>query len=397
MARGSFPLLAPLIAVAITACSDVSSGGPDAGFDATLVDAAVDAATPTWPFALPPKFPIPRLPVGERLTPELVELGRHLFYDKRLSGNGTQACASCHEQARAFSDGKVTPSGSTGTVLRRNSMSLTNAVYNPTQTWANPLANTLERQALVPLQGEHPVELGITGREQEILARLAADAKYPGLFAAAFPGLSPPYDFPQIVAALAAFERRLISGNSRVDRHRNGDTTALSMSERRGAVIFNTEELQCHHCHGGFNFTSAVDDASVEQATPRFFNTGLYNVDNGKYPSTDQGLWEFTFVDADRGRYRPPTLRNIGVTAPYMHDGSVATLAEVIDIYERGGRNIASGPNAGDGRLNPLKNGFVSGFILTPEERTDLLAFLLALTDDDFLQDPQLADPFVAR
>jgi cytochrome c peroxidase len=217
------------------------------------------------------------------------------------------------------------------------------------------------------------------------------------LFAAAFPGQAEPIDFPNIVRAISAFERRMISGNSRYDQFRGGNLAALNASEQRGAEIFNSEELQCHHCHGGFNFTNAVDSAGIDQVTPRFFNNGLYNINNGQYPATDQGLWEITFVDADRGRFKPPTLRNIGVTAPYMHDGSMATLEEVIAMYERGGRLITTGPNAGDGRDNPNKNGFVSGFSLTPQERLDLVAFLLSLTDDEFLHNPALADPFAAN
>ena len=116
----------------------------------------------------------------------------------------------------------------------------------------------------------------------------------------------------------------------------------------------------------------------------------------GAYPAIDQGLWEFTFADADRGRYRPPTLRNIAVTAPYMHDGSVATLEEVLAMYERGGRLVESGPEAGDGKTNPNKSPFVGGFTLTEQERADVLAFLRALTDETFLTDPALADPFAA-
>jgi cytochrome c peroxidase len=119
-------------------------------------------------------------------------------------------------------------------------------------------------------------------------------------------------------------------------------------------------------------------------------NTGLYQ----RYPDVDPGLWEFTFAEADRGRFRPPSLRNVAVTAPYMHDGSVATLEEVVAIYERGGRAIATGPNAGDGRDNPNKSPLVAGFPLSDQERADLLAFLRALTDDHFLTDPTLADPF---
>lgn len=387
-----------LFTLALAACGDgLAPPALDAGVDALTDATSPDAAPAPWPFALPAGFPSPRLPPDARLTVELAELGRYLFYDVNLSGNRTQACASCHRQAQAFSDGLTTPTGSTGDRLRRNAMSLTNAAYNPAQTWANPQATTLERQALIPILGKHPVELGVAGREEEILTRFVTDAAYPTRFAAAFPDEPAPITWPNIVRALAAFERRLISGGSRVDRFRAGDADALTESERRGQAMFFSETLECHHCHGGFNFTIAVDHVNVAEQRAQYFNTGLYNVDGaGAYPAADQGLWEFTFVDTDRGRFRPPTLRNVAVTAPYMHDGSVATLEEVLAIYERGGRLITSGPNAGDGRTNPNKSPFVGGFTLTPEQRVDLLAYLRALTDDDFLNDPTLRDPFAA-
>jgi len=386
-------LVAAVAALAVTAsCADPAS---TAGTDAGVADAPIDAA-PSWPLALPPGFPVPRLPTGARMTAELAELGRHLFYDPRLSGNGTQACASCHAQARAFTDALVTPVGSTGQALRRNSMSLTNVAYGATQTWANFFLDTLEQQALVPMFGDNPIELGITGHEDLVLSRLRADPAYATRFAAAFPDETSAIDFKHVVAAIAAFQRRLISGASRVDRYRQGDLGALSASELRGHDLFFTERLECHHCHGGFNFTIAVDHAGLAERTPIFFNNGLYNVGGtGAYPAIDQGLHELTQLDADRGRYKPPTLRNIAVTAPYMHDGSVATLDEVVRLYERGGRLTETGPNAGDGKLNPYKSPFVGGFTLTDQERADLIAFLEALTDEAFLNDPSLADPFL--
>ena len=377
---------------AVAACGGADGDAVDGAPGDAAVDAAVDAAPPSWPFALPPNFPVPRLPPGQRLTAELAELGRYLFYDVRLSANGTQACGSCHLQARAWSDGKVTPSGSTGDVLRRNAMALTNIAYNPSYTWASPVTRTLEAQALIPMFGEVPIELGITGHEPEILARLTSDPAYVARFAAAFPGEAEPITFGNVARAIAAFERRLISGNSRVDRYRRGELGALTASEQRGQALFFSETLECHHCHGGFNFTIAFDQADLPSQDVHFFDNGLYQ----RYPDSDPGLWEFTFVEADRGRFRPPSLRNVAVTAPYMHDGSVATLEEVLAIYERGGRLITSGPLAGDGRLDPNKSPLVAGFTLTPEQRVDLLAFLRALTDDDFLTDPTLADPFAA-
>lgn len=378
-----------LIAAALAGCGD-NLAGPDAAPDATP-----DAGAAAWPFPLPVGFPTPRLPPGTVLTAELAELGRHLFYDTRLSGNGTQACSSCHEQARAFTDGRVAPIGSTGTVLKRNAMSLTNVAYNPTQTWASSILVHLEQQAPVPMFGDNPVELGITGNEEVVLGRLRADATYQTLFAAAFPGQAAPVTFGNIVSALAAFERRLISGNAAIDKYRRGDLTALSDAAKRGEELFFTERLECHHCHGGFNSTLAVDHAGLAEPSSVWFNTGLYNVGGtGAYPTIDQGLFDLTQVPEDRGRFRPPTLRNVALTAPYMHDGSIATLDEVLRFYERGGRLIASGPDAGDGKDNPYKSPFVPGFTLTDQERADLLTYLEALTDLDFIADPTLADPF---
>jgi cytochrome c peroxidase len=382
--------LALVLALGAAACGDNAALGPDAADP----DAPPDAAPAAWPFALPRGFPIPRLPADKRLTPELAELGRHLFYDERLSGNGTQACASCHEQARAFTDGRVTSIGSTGAVLERNAMSLTNVAYNPTQTWANHLLVTLEQQAPVPMFGTDPIELGITGNEEVVLGRLRGDPRYQALHAAAFPGATGPLDLGHVVAALAAFQRRLISGNAPLDRARRGELV-LPADARRGEDLFFSERLECHHCHGGFNFTIAVDHRALAEPNVAFFNTGLYNVGGtGAYPAGDQGLHDVTFLDADRGRFRPPTLRNIAVTGPYMHEGSMATLDEVLRFYERGGRDVPSGPDAGDGKLNPYKSTFVAGFTLTDQERADLIAFLSALTDDAFLTDPSLADPF---
>ncbi|MCW5802524.1 MAG: di-heme enzyme [Deltaproteobacteria bacterium] len=386
--------LARTLAVIVAACGDDRAARPDGAPGDAAADAPTDAAAPVWPFELPFGFPVPRLPPGKRLTPELAELGRHLFYDVRLSGNGTQACASCHEQARAFTDGRVTPTGSTGTVLRRNAMSLANIAYNPTQTWANHLLAFLEQQAPVPMFGTDPVELGITGNEDAVLARLRGDPTYQALYAAAFPGATEPLDLGHVVAALSAFERRLISGNSPLDKHRRGEIV-LDESALRGEALIFSERLECHHCHGGFNFSIAVDHAALSEPNVAFFNTGLYNVGGtGAYPAADQGLFDVTFTDGDQGRFRPPTLRNIAVTAPYMHDGSMATLDDVLTFYERGGRLIESGPNAGDGKLNPHKSSFVGGFTLTAQERADLLAFFAALTDDTFLTDPSLSDPF---
>ncbi|HSP81035.1 MAG TPA: cytochrome c peroxidase, partial [Myxococcaceae bacterium] len=203
-----------------------------------------------YEWKLPAGFPEPAVPEDNPMSEAKVELGRLLFYDVRLSENGTQSCASCHEQARAFTDGRTTALGSTGEHHRRNSMSLTNVAYASSLTWANPHFQTLEGQALVPIFGEDPVELGMAGKEDVLLQRLAEDARYPGLFAAAFPEEKAPISMTSVVRAIAAFERTLISGNSPYDRYvLGGEVEAMSESAKRGMDLFFSERLECFHCH----------------------------------------------------------------------------------------------------------------------------------------------------
>ena len=356
-----------------------------------------DQPSEAYEWSLPKDFPRPLVPEENPMMTAKAELGRHLFYDQRLSLNQTQSCSSCHEQALAFTDGRANAVGSTGAINRRSSMSLTNAGYNGAQTWANPILNTLEKQVLVPLLGDNPVELGFSGQEEQLLARLAAEPRYQPLFKAAFPGEADPIQVVNLTYALASFQRTLISGNSPYDAYSaGGDASAISESAKRGAQLFFGERFECHHCHGTFALSNAATWEG-KSFTPAFFqNDALYNVDgNGAYPSRDQGLAEVTGKAADMGKFRPPTLRNIAVTAPYMHDGSIATLREVIvDHYARGGRTIADGEDAGDGARSPLKASFVSGFAISDEEVDDLLAFLESLTDEQFLTNPAFADPW---
>ncbi|MEO0601023.1 MAG: MbnH family di-heme enzyme [Myxococcota bacterium] len=345
---------------------------------------------------IPRGFPEPVIPEDNPYSAAKAELGRYLFYDPQLSGNGEQSCSSCHLQERAFTDGKVTPVGSTGDEVVRNSPTLVNVAYNSTLNWANPILTELENQILVPMFGEDPVELGIGGNEAAVIDRFASDPDYVARFEAAFPDEEDPVQFDRMVDALATFSRTMISGNSPFDRFTyQGELDALTDSQRRGLVIFFSEELECHHCHGGFNFTEATTHAGSVFEAELFHNTGLYDIDGeGGYPANNTGLFEFTADPQDMGRFRAPTLRNIAVTAPYMHDGSMETLEEVIRHYEAGGRMIEEGPYAGDGRANPNKSGLVAGFTLTDDNRADLLAFLESLTDDVFLTDPALANPF---
>ncbi len=354
-----------------------------------------DSSQGTWSWALPPNFPTPRVPADNLMNEAKVELGRFLFYDRRLSGNGTQACASCHHQDKAFTDGRALAIGSTGEMHPRSAQGLANVAYNTTLTWANPSLLSLEAQAQVPLFGERPVEMGVNDSNvTEVLARIQNDPAYPARFAAAFPGTAAPISWGNITRAIAAFQRTLISGNSRYDQFLQGKAT-LTPSEQRGLTLFNSEKAECFHCHGGFNFNDQVVHASTQVIDTPFHNTGLYNIGGtGAFPLGNQGLFEFTDKPADRGKFRAQSLRNVGVTAPYMHDGSITTLEEVLDFYAAGGRNITSGPHAGDGRLNPNKSEQISRIDLTAQEKADLVAFLKTLTDHDFLTNPKFANPF---
>ncbi len=350
---------------------------------------------PTYDWKLPAGFPEPFVPEDNPMSEEKVQLGRHLFYDTRLSGSGTQSCASCHEQQRAFSDGKATPIGSTGDLVPRNSPGLANVAYLSTYTWANPVLETLETQAMVPLFNELPTELGLTPRLDEVLQRLRADARYPELFRAAFPDSAEPVGKDAIVKALASFQRTLLSGGSPYDRYLQGDNTAMSPAAKRGMELFFGERAECYHCHSGPHLTNSFRAKGSWSAGVEFFNTGLFNVGGrGAYPPDNPGLFEFTHKAKDQGRFRVPPLRNVALTAPYMHDGSLATLEAVIDHYTSGGRNVTEGPFAGDGRANPNKDPLVRPFTLTPQERADLVAFLESLTDTDFLQDPRFSNPW---
>jgi cytochrome c peroxidase len=360
-----------------------------------LTQAPVAQSGTPWRWDLPKGFPVPRVPADNPMTVEKVELGRHLFYDTRLSGNQTFSCASCHQQQRAFADALPRGVGSTGEMHPRGSMPLGNVAYSPALTWANPNMKRLEAQALVPMFGEAPVELGLAGREAELIRRLSSDARYLRLFAAAFPGPGDPVTLDNITKAIASFERSFITANSAYDRAQRGETRPLSAAARRGEALFFSERLECFHCHGGFNFTGTSDYVGKGMAEVEFHNTALYNIGGtGRYPADNPGVAEFTQRDGDNGRFKAPSLRNVALTAPYMHDGSIATLDGVLDHYAAGGRTIRSGPHAGVGADNPNKSEFINGFTLTAQERRDLLAFLHSLTDSAFITDPRHANPW---
>jgi cytochrome c peroxidase len=355
------------------------------------------AGSGEYVWRLPPGFPTPRVPANNPMSVAKVALGRRLFYDSRLSGNGRQSCATCHVQSMAFTDGRGRAIGSTGEAHPRGSMSLVNVAYASALTWANPAMTRLEDQALVPMFGDHPVELGLSS-PADLASRLNAVPKYQQLFREAF-GEGESITIDNITRAIASFERTITSGRSPYDRyHFDRDDSAVSSAARRGETLFFSEPLSCFRCHGGFTFSGAVDFKGHAGGPPEFHNTGLYNIAGMlSYPPANTGVYDVTKKREDVGKFKAPTLRNIAITAPYMHDGSIATLEDVLDHYAAGGRTIGDGPYRGVGHDNPNKSPLVRGFLLSADQKSDLIAFLRTLTDETLLHDPALSDPGPTR
>jgi len=336
---------------------------------------------------LPKGFPRPATPADNPMSAAKVELGRYLFYDKRISVNGKESCGSCHKQELAFTDGRARAEGTTGQIHPRSSLSLVNVAYTPRLTWANPTLDSLEEQALTPMLSEEPVELGLKGREQEFLSALRRDPVYVRLFRLAFAEEGDVYTIKNVTKAIAAFERTIISMRSPYDRYRwGGDSSAISDSAKRGELIFySSERGGCFQCHGGWNFTAIRFEGSPDRGgdgdrSGRFFNTGV-----SLYRAPNRGLFELTQRPEDVGKFRAPTLRNIAITAPYMHDGSLATLEEVIDHYMAGGKVD-----------HPNKSSILRPFRLTDDEKNDLIDFLKSLTDEELVRDARWSDPWTA-
>jgi cytochrome c peroxidase len=312
-----------------------------------------------------------------------VALGRRLFFETRLSSSGRYSCSSCHRPEIAFTDGRAHAQGATGERVRRGAMSLTNVAYNPAFTWSSDKVRSLESQMRQPLFNEHPVEMGLKKGGAAAMSALSADANYRARFAAAFPGDAEPLTMEHTIQAIAAFERTLISGRSPFDRYVfDDDRTALSASAQRGMALFYSTRGGCAQCHSGINFSGAIVYEGHTHAQALFANNGLYDVNGrGAYPSSDRGLVEVTHRAADMGKFKVPTLRNVALTAPYMHDGSLLNLDAVLDHYVRGGHKSA----LQDRRVRPIA--------LSSTERADLLEFLASLTDREFVENPDFSDP----
>lgn len=290
---------------------------------------------------IPQGFPDPIIPEDNQLTYERIELGKRLFYDPILSKDGTISCESCHKQEFAFADNIAISAGVEGRLGFRNSMSLANMAYQDALMREGGVP-TLEMQVLVPIQDHNEMDFNILS----VAERLNLDSTYVNASIRAYNRIP---DAFVITRALASFQRTMLSGDSDYDRN------LLDEKEENGKELFFSDELACSSCHGTFLFTNQTIE-----------NNGLYEV------YEDSGKYRLTNLQEDIGRFKVPSLRNIEITAPYMHNGSISSLEEVIEHYASGGKNHFN------------KSELIIGFSITDDEKDNLISFLKSLTDNNF-------------
>jgi cytochrome c peroxidase len=295
------------------------------------------------PAGLPPVS----FPNDNPYSPAKAELGRLLYFDKRLSADGTVSCASCHDPKFAFTDGAATSTGIKGQKGGRSAPTIINRAYTLAQFW-DGRSPTLEDQAKGPMA--NPIEMGNT--HDAIVTKIKGVAGYKPLFAKAFG--SEEINIDRIAMAIANFERTVFSGNAPYDKYKRGIKTAMTPDQVRGMTVF-FEKAKCDRCHEGANFTLNM-----------FANLGV----GADKPEPDVGRFAVTKNPAHWGQFKTPTLREIEKTGPYMHDGSLKTLEEVVEFYNKGGI-----PNKNlDANMKPLN--------LTDQEKKDLVAFMKALSGE---------------
>lgn len=290
--------------------------------------------------------PLAAAPLDKAASPEMVELGRMLFFDNRLSLDRSMSCATCHDPLKGFADGRPLAIGFGGKELGRHSPTVLNAALNTAQFWDGRAAS-LEEQARGPITS--PVEMNMTS-EAELVRRLDGVAEYNSRFLAVFDeGAS----LKNVARAIAAFEKTLVTPDSPFDQYAGGNKQALTEQEKRGLILF-VAKASCSQCHNGSNLTDN-----------KFHVLGKLQKDARQ---TDAGRYGVTKDEKDRAAFKTPTLRNVALTAPYMHDGSVATLEEVVEFYDKG---CGEAPN---------KSDLIFKLELTAQEKKDLVAFLKSLT-----------------
>ncbi len=357
------------------ACDDDEAVGmPDD--DNPITDPLIEGPSTPTPYTLevPDYLPSPVLNPENPLTEEGIQLGRKLFYDPILSRDSSMACAGCHHQALAFTDGLPKAIGIRGEAGLRSAMSLVNMTFNPRSFNWDGSAASLENQALIPV--EHILELDADW--ETVVERIQRHQRYPQEFRAAF-GIDRASEINRelVIKAIAQFERTLISTNSRFDKIVYKNEGFFTDLEQEGFELFFIEFISptelhpgCSHCHNAPGFTDN-----------QFHNNGIEDVASlADFPDLGRGGVNGNIFD--NGKFRSTTLRNIEVTGPYMHDGRFQTLEEVIQHYASGGHGTEN------------KNPNISGFELTPRKQEALIAFLKTLTDEEFLNDPRFSNPF---
>ncbi len=302
-------------------------------------------SSPLFALHLPPGFAMPAMPAENPLTEASVQLGKALFFDARLSRTGALSCAGCHFEANAFSDTLAKSIGVNGLPGMRNAPTLANVAYH-NSFFRDGGIPTLERQVIAPVHDDLEMDHDLT----VVSSDLRDVEPYQTLSMQAY---GKPLDPYVITRSIANYERTLISGWSRYDRYMQGDGAALSDAEVRGLQLFNSAGLNCTACHVGFDLSDHD-----------FHNVGQYMA------YADSGRARITLLPEDRGKFKTPTLRNIALTGPYMHDGSMVTLEEVIGHFASGGLPHVN------------RDPQLQSFALNLQERSDLIAFLSALTDE---------------
>jgi cytochrome c peroxidase len=307
---------------------------------------------------LPAGFPELPIPSDNPMSVAKIELGRHLFHERRISKDFRVSCATCHNQPVAFTDARRKSVGFGGDSTFRNALSLANVAYNPLYLWDGGV-RSLEVQALGPIVNANEMNM----RPDSVEARLRQIPKYAALFRNAWGDDAITID--RVTKSIAAFERTFISANSAFDRWQRGDLSALNASAQRGVELFFGEKGDCWHCHGQFNLT-----------TFGFHNNAIDSVS-----TRDEGRYRVTNAASDIGKFKTPTLRNVALTAPYMHDGRFQTLNQVLRHYNSGGLP------------HPNKDPLMRPLGLSEQEIQDIIAFLNALSDPEFISNPAFQAP----
>lgn len=365
-----------IVSLAFVSCKSDDDDGDDQKTPGTNICQTVSGAGTPYELEVPYFFPQPLIPADNPFTEEGVELGRHLFWEKKLSNNFTVSCGSCHLPGASFSDNAAKSIGVYGDETDRNSMAIINMAWNTSFFW-DGRETSLEEQVLEPVI--HPFEMDL--HWSEAVERIGEDSTYQDMFAAAYG--TPCVDSIRISYAMSQFIRTMISARSNFDKALYYGQYTLTQSENRGMELFLAEGGDpniypggqsggdCFHCHGG---------ALVQFTDHSFHNNGLDSV-----ITDDLGREGVSGISYDRGLFRTPTLRNIALTAPYMHDGRFATLHEVVEHYNSGGHDSPT--------LDPLIKFPDEGLGLSPQDVDDLVNFMESLTDTEFVENEKFTDP----